>query len=510
MKTLDTLFLVVTLSFQWLDGFAQDKRGNVWICGNWAMTATFTDTSKPILGQLFSGPGNGGAFTMSTSNICDSATGKLLFMCNGARIWDTLGNIVDNGDSLMPTKLYSLNNPPIGQCTQGSLIIPKGSNGLYYLFTPTITDSMFDYWMNYPAQDRFPFDLLQYHVIDMNANGGIGKVTQKNLPLLRNTLMAKVGMMACRHANGYDWWLLKQGFDTNKVFTFLVTKDTVELKHIQTFAAPKFGFTDVFGQAAFSSDGSKYAFATGGVNSHGAQLYMADFDRCTGILSNPKTISVPIEITNYPFFDNNGRRDSAILGICFSPNDSFLYINKYFNTYQYEYNNTDSSQAWYRVHRYDTIAEYALLGQMQLGIDERIYFGKHGGSYTYNNVINKPNIKGAGCEFCQFCLDFSFLNNVASTSPPNMPDFNMGPKPGPCWPLQTEQVPIKESTWHVYPNPATQQIFITQAQGKWKVLYNTVGQVLVTTTNDEIEVRGLRSGVYYLYCEGKVKKVIVE
>ncbi|MBK7589136.1 MAG: hypothetical protein IPI22_12825 [Bacteroidetes bacterium] len=209
------IFIIITL-----DVSAQDKRGNTWVCGAWAMTATFSDTSKPILGQIFNGPGNGGAFLTSTSNICDSATGKLLFMCNGARIWDTLGNIMENGDSLMPTKLYTLNTPPIGQCTQGSLILPKGSNGLYYLFTPTMTDSMYDYWMNYPPQNKFFFDLFTFHIIDMNANGGMGKVVQKNIKLLENAAMAKVGMMACRHANGYDWWLVKQGIDTNKVFTF--------------------------------------------------------------------------------------------------------------------------------------------------------------------------------------------------------------------------------------------------------------------------------------------------
>ncbi|MBK6819930.1 MAG: hypothetical protein IPG85_10235 [Bacteroidetes bacterium] len=126
-------------------------------------------------------------------------------------------------------------------------------------------------------------------------------------------------MMACRHANGYDWWLVKQGIDTNKVFTFLVTKDTIELKHIQIFAAPKFGFYDLRGQACFSSDGSKYAFATGGEKSNGAQLYIADFDRCSGLLSNPKTYNVPIEITNYPYFDNMGRKDSLIYGVCFLP-----------------------------------------------------------------------------------------------------------------------------------------------------------------------------------------------
>jgi hypothetical protein len=507
MKTI-LIFIILVISFQL---HAQDKRGNTWVCGNWAMTATFTDTSKPVLGQLFNGPGNGGAFLTSTSNICDSATGKLLFMCNGARIWDTLGNIMENGDSVIPTKLYKHNNPPIGQCTQGSLILPKGSNGLYYLFTPTMTDSMYDYWITNPLGDnRAPFDLIQYHIVDMNANGGMGKVIQKNIKLLENAAMAKVGMMACRHANGYDWWLIKQGFDTNKVFTFLVTKDTVELKHIQTFAEPRFGFYDLRGQACFSTDGSKYAFATGGVNSNGAQLYIADFDRCTGILSNTKIVNVPVENTNEPYLENIGRKDSAIIGLCFSPNDSFLYINKSFNVYQFEYNNPDSSQAWYRVHRYDTLAEYLLFGQMQLGIDGRIYMGKFSGNEKHNNVINKPNIKGAGCAYCQFCMDFSFLNNVASTSPPNMPDFNLGPKPGPCWPLTTPSIEKNREALFVYPNPSHTTFYFKNKTGHRKYLYNTLGQLIHTTTSNEMDIRGVPPGVYYVQCDGETRKVVVE
>ncbi|QLH45495.1 MAG: hypothetical protein HWD58_07720 [Bacteroidota bacterium] len=40
--------------------------------------------------------------------------------------------------------------------------------------------------------------------------------------------MHKIGMMACRHANGRDWWLLKQGqYDTNQVIRFLVTPDSI-------------------------------------------------------------------------------------------------------------------------------------------------------------------------------------------------------------------------------------------------------------------------------------------
>ncbi len=406
--------------------YAQNKSGNVWVTGGGAMLIRFNDTAKPITSQIFPNF-NGLSFTTSSSTVCDSSTGRLIFMSNGYVLYDSTGNIIENGDSLVPVKIYHHNPYPDGQATQGSLILPKGSSGLYYVFTPTITDSMYDYWISNPLGDgRAPFDLFQYHVVDMNLNGGMGKVVQKNIPILTNTFLAKVGMMACRHANGYDWWLLKQGFDTNIVYTFLVTKDTVELSHVQSFAGPHFGVADIFGQACFSTNGSKYAFATGGVNL-GAQLYIADFDRCTGLLSNPKTINVPIDSTNYPFFDNQGKRDSTILGVCFSPNDNFLYINKYFNTYQYEYNNPDSVQAWYLVHRYDTLAEYSLFGQLQKGIDGRIYMGKHSGYQPFNNVINKPNIKGAGCDFCQFCLDFSAFNG-ASTSPPNMPDFNLGCK----------------------------------------------------------------------------------
>ncbi len=83
---------------------------------------------------------------------------------------------------------------------------------MYYIFTPAITDSNYDYYV-VGNQNKVPFDLLQYHIVDMNANGGMGKLIQKNMSLLTNVEMAKVGMMACKHANGYDWWLLKQALN---------------------------------------------------------------------------------------------------------------------------------------------------------------------------------------------------------------------------------------------------------------------------------------------------------
>jgi len=61
----------------------------------------------------------------------------------------------------------------------------------------------------------------------MNANGGAGKVLKRMQPLMENAELRKTQMMACRHANGKDWWLLKQAGDSNTICKFLFTQDSV-------------------------------------------------------------------------------------------------------------------------------------------------------------------------------------------------------------------------------------------------------------------------------------------
>jgi hypothetical protein len=171
---------------------------------------------------------------------------------------------------------------------------------------------------------------------------------------------------------------------------------------------------------------------------------------------------------------------------------------------------TDSLLAWYHVKQGPdtTFLQFAEYGQLQLGVDGRIYIGKKGGTGNSNSVIDKPNIKGALCDFCRKCLRMD-TTQWYTKSFANMPNFNM-PKKEPCWPLHNQQVNGEHHTWDFYPNPAQQQIVINHAQNKLKILYNMVGQAVVSTTNDIIELRALQRGVYYLFCEGVVKKVIIE
>jgi len=499
------LYLLLLFSITEMNGLAQNKSGNLWVFGaGRAATATFIDTNRPVLIPRFP---NGPLYHWhGHSNICDSSTGKLLFSCNGMIMYDSNCVMMDNGDSLVPFGAYTHNAFPNGMHTQNSLILPKSNSGLYYVFIPTVSDSLYNAIWGPQIGDRAAFDLLLYHIVDINANGGLGKVISKNNVLLKGVEMQKIGMMACRHANGRDWWLVKQGrYDTNEVYRFLVKPDTIEGPWIQTFSAPHYSPRDLTGQAAFSPDGKKYAF----VHALTQQLFMADFDRCTGELLNPKLFNVPIDTT--PSTDPKYKYDSLLNGVCFSPNSQFVYISKRWNQYQFEFNEPDSSLAWYHIIQGpDTsMQKFQWYSSLHRGVDGRIYIGNFGGQYKQMSVIDKPDIKGVGCSFCRKCFRLDDTTQMGFGAPPDMPDFNLGPQPGPCWPLGQSEKQEAEPL-EVYPNPSTTVVYIKNAIGKKKEFYSITGQWLFSTSADEVDVSGWSKGVYVLRAGARRVKVVVE
>ncbi|MBK7691223.1 MAG: T9SS type A sorting domain-containing protein [Bacteroidetes bacterium] len=480
------------------------------------------------MGQLFTNMSPAFPYVIASagSNICDSATGKFLFMSNGMRIWDTSGNIMVNGDSLQPLKIYTQNTPALQGQTQGSLILPKGSNGEFYVFIPTVSDSLYNaLWV---PDIKTPFDELRYNVVNMNLNGGLGAVTIKNKTLLKNTEMVRTKMQACRHANGYDWWLLKQtGYGPNNITRFLITKDSIYGPFIQNFAFPNWGQFDALGQIAFSKDGKKFASVQGKSN----KLFMADFDRCTGELNNPIVINIPIDSTTYYVYDNINSFDSLSSGVCFSQNGQFVYISKPWNIYQLEYQILDSSIAWSRIqHGPDTtFLKFEYYGHLYKGPDERIYIGKGGGTYDQFSVIDYPNNKGLTCGFCRKCFRIPDSSFTATTSPPNMPDYTLGADLSKvCWPLESSEIVDERlESLEVYPNPCSTNIEvrydIRDIRKATIEMYNAMGQQVYSSqlslhsSHISFDVRRLPKGMYYIRClpggqpgENKGKKVIVE
>ena len=510
MKTkLFFISLIAIISTQCL---SQSLRNKHWVIGSArGVLTTFNDTARPNNKIIYDFPPPY-YYADGASNICDSATGELLFSTTGMLIHDTTGAIMENGDSLVDPKIYNHNFYPASFNTQASLILPKGNNGQYYVFICTISDSAYTYYYNIPNSSIFAYDRLEYSIVDISANNGLGKVIAKRKKLLQGVAIQKVMMQACRHSNGVDWWLLKQGeYDTNRIYRFLVKADTIEGPWVQNFAAPKYPAADLYGQYAFSKDGTKFASVQGWrVN----KLFLADFDRCTGELNNPKIINIPLDsiTTAQPPFNNVGQLDRLNAGVCFSPNGQFVYISKEWNIYQYKLNEPDSSLAWYRVkHGPDTSYAFQGYSQLLLGMDGRIYIGNQGGQLRQMSVIDKPDIKGIGCQFCRKCFRLDTNNiSVAITCPPNMPDYNLGASGQPCWPVANNDISMKNEELEVYPNPTSSKLIIENAKGKEKELYNMQGQLIISTKENEIDVSRCSKGVYYIRCNGQVRKVVVD
>jgi hypothetical protein len=508
MKKLIVLFILLSLTSQ---VFSQNKMGNTWVVGIHKMpVAVFNGIQPPAAYILKNNNAPAYPFIVSNahSNICDSATGQLLFLCNGMRIYDTSGSIMQNGDSLQYLKVYTQNNPPDQPVTQGSIILPKGSNGEYYVFIPTVTDSL--YSALWTPDIKTPFNELRYSIVNMNLNGGLGAVTVKNKSLLKNTEMVRTKMQACRHANGIDWWLLKQtGYGPNNITRFLVTKDSIYGPYTQNFVAPDWGQADAVGQIAFCKDGKKFASVQG----KSQKLFLADFDRCSGELSNSKIFNIPIDSTNILNPQPQYIMDSANNGVCFSPNGKFAYITRRYNIYQFEYDEPDSNLAWVRIQHGPDTSYFAFqyYSHLYKGPDSRLYIGNVGGQLRQFSVIDYPDNKGIACGFCRKCFRIPDSSFTAATSPPNMPDYVLGADLSkPCWPLSNEEFTLKIEPFEVYPNPSSTVINIkTEGKGK-RELYNSVGQLLFFTGKNEINVSRYSKGIYYIKIGNMVRKVIIE
>ncbi|MBK7041065.1 MAG: T9SS type A sorting domain-containing protein [Bacteroidetes bacterium] len=62
----------------------------------------------------------------------------------------------------------------------------------------------------------------------------------------------------------------------------------------------------------------------------------------------------------------------------------------------------------------------------------------------------------------------------------------------------------------VYPNPSSTSLYIKTESKEQRELYNSIGQLLFTTKENEIDVSKYSKGVYYLKVASKFKKIIIE
>jgi hypothetical protein len=446
---------------------SQSMQNNTWILGGYHSVLDFNSgsaISTKLIGT------NNDPFVAGHPCISDS-NGALLFICNGAVVFDkNIANIA-GGNRILHNAWYDSLQLQRGIRPNSCTIIPKGDNQ-YYIFSLAASDSMIvNDWYNYSTDTPEHFDQIMYCVVDMNANNGQGAVIKKRIPIFSNdSIIGDVGLTACRAANGEDWWLTSQCKLQNSILKFYVTKDTILGPFRQNFESPYWHRNMYTGQASFSKDGSKYAF----VSWIEQKIFVADFNRCTGTFSNPITMNVPPTST-LPCFDQQTgiSYEYNTLGCCFSENNQFLYFARYYSIYQIDLNDADTSTKWYRVQGLDTTdCSFAGYNNIALGPDNKVYIGNRNPA-PYMTYINEPNQKGPACNVMPRGIKWTTPNTWAG-SPPNNPNYALGKDSSGCWPLDIFPTP-KNIDFSIFPNPTSGQINIT-----YKITDNDNARLIIT------------------------------
>ncbi len=341
---------------------------------------------------------------IANAGMCD-LNGNQLFTCNGFVVMNRFHQLVLNGDGLNPGELTD-DWLPYGQpLDQGAIALPlPESSSLYYLF-----HARREYLSNGPdmyglTSKTFP---LYYSTINMSENNGQGEISEKNVLMINDTIgFGKLN--AVRHANGRDWWVIVFKYFSSTYYRFLLHPQGVTELETDTVGN---AIPSGVGQAVFSPDGTKYAK----LNLYlGPYLDIFDFDRCTGLLSNP----VHLTYDPHPLHG----------GVAFSPNSRYLYVSSDRYVYQYDTEAEDIAASRVVLVSLEANPSETDFAMAQLGPDQKVYVS--GYNLRELHVIHNPNAGGLDCNFEKNALSFSSL---LGRSIPNHPYYGLGPWDGsPC------------------------------------------------------------------------------
>ncbi len=296
------------------------------------------------------------------STLCD-VSGNLLFYTDGVKVWNRNHVRMPNG--------VDLKGSP--SSTQSAIIVPKpGSNTLYYVFTV-------DYLGNING--------LNYSIVDMTLDGGLGDVTSKNTLLIAPTL-EKITVV--KHANNINYWVISHTYNSNQFVAYELTPTGIKPPVASNVGTPILNSTETVGYLKASPDGKLIACANS-ENSSSIQLYR--FNNSTGQLSLISTSAFSVN-------------PIGAYGIEFSPNGKLLYVsridtnNNSSQIYQFNIeslNETIINNSRTLIATFTNPARNGIFGALQLAPNQKIYVARN--NVPYLGVINNPNTLGLGCLF---------------------------------------------------------------------------------------------------------------
>jgi hypothetical protein len=433
-----------------------------------------------------------------TATMCDAVSGQLLFYTDGVFIYNANHSLMTGN----PAGIWNTS-------TQNIIIRKPGITTIYYLISPEGQAACSFTNTNYPKG-------INYSIIDMSLNGGLGGITASHVALIDTQNCEKI--IAVRNSNGQDIWLIAHRYHSDKFMVFNVTSSGINPiltyysigPSIYTYQSNQQGYNcfDAIGELKASPNGTKLAFTT----YYNGITAVFDFDNSTGVISNSITLNL----------------GWGGYGVSFSPDNSKLYIaggdpstiTSIADTgriYQFDLSSNDSAA----IQNSKTLIYSCLTaayGSIKLAPNGKIYVTTHTGNVAngsaYLDVINSPNVAGLACNYVHNALYLGLastwgLNNIMETN-------------NYCISTGNGSLENKNYFISIYPDPAHNTFTISLNQltvdnGQLTVFDITGREVYhdkIVNRNSYIVNQNFSPGIYFVRVEAGEKvwteKVVVE
>jgi hypothetical protein len=460
---------------------AQSKRDYQWIIG-YPLQNSAKIINLNFLGcqpDIYQPPTPEDSDMEGANTSLSDEQGNLLFYCNGCFITNKIGTLMQNGNGINPGYMEDLYCPYGGSpYIQGTIALPApGSDSLCYVFNLDMSEP-------YGSTDTF-LDLaperLYYQLIDMSANGGLGKVIQKNQIAILDTL-ARGNVKAVQHANGLDWWVIVPKSNSNCYFLSLVTAQGVSPTILKCVGTAWYNH-DLGTQTVFSPNGTKY------IRCNKEQgLHIFDFDNNTGELSNPVVIQFPNDTFTFG-------------GVSVSSNSRLLYVSAGKKLFQFDLwaSNIEASKT--TVGQWDGVQVSPTNFYISaLAPDNKIYISGTS-SHKFLHIIHSPDNLGMACNVEIRGLALPAYNFATI---PNLPHYRTGSTD--CVPVGTISVEYYDRP-KVYPNPTRDIVVVelpTWAGNEATIdLFAATGRFIrsykIINSSNTLDCSMFQPGVYFYY-----------
>jgi hypothetical protein len=363
----------------------------------------------------------------ANAGICDP-DGQMVCYSGGYWLENAAAEIVEGSINLV-----NIREPFIKKQLDGNGAI-GGTQGMLMLPTPEKENREF-YVFNFAVDSTVqPTDFVYTKVA---FEGTRLTVLEKCKLVTSGKTFYSAFVSACRHGNGRDWWIFAVEVGYAQAHLLLLTKDgVVEDKVLKMNVKVVDVISD--GVTNFTNDGKKlimYSYSNG--------IWMYDFDRCAGTISNLQSIPAN-DVIKVPSF--HGR------GLVTSPNNRFLYVNNAIYLYQFDLRAKDIAGSRLVIaevnNQLDTFRGLLIgFGTMQLAPNGKIYMS-NSGSLDYMHTIDNPDLKGEQCNFRRRSLP---LPTYQAWGLPNYPNYRLGVATGSS--CDTLNSLPKPDVVLIFPNP---------------------------------------------------------